>query len=121
MNLGPDWISFIAFLLIGFSSAALIDWHLSGDRPLIFSTLGILGNILDLGSTLVIVAGGLSLIVWSFAKLSWYLPIVFFVGSMVVVQVVSVPPIVRAFVTSALTPLLGAAGIVLLHWLTWFA
>ena len=121
MDLSPEWIATIGFLLIGFSVEAFVAWRRIGDRPLIFANLGPLGSLLELGSMLVVVVGGLSLIVWSFMKLPWYLPFALYIGQQVVVAVVSAPLIVRAVVTSALTPLLGAVGLVALHWLTWFA
>src|SRR5258708_4044788 len=117
----PEWFSLAGFLFIGFASEALVEWHLSGERPLIFANLGALGDLIDLGTTFVVAAGGLSLIVWSFMKLSWYLPIAFFVVSMIIVKVLSAPFVIRAFVPSALTPLLCAVAIIVLHWFTWLA
>jgi len=121
MSVQPEVLSFVATLLISLAGEAFIEWHLSGERPMIFANLGILGDLLDTGSGLVVVAGGLSLIVWSVLKLTWYLPILFYIASLVLVRIVSKPLPIRVIVTSAVIPPVCAAGIIALHWLTWFA
>jgi hypothetical protein len=117
----PETLSFAGFVLMGLAAQCASEWYRSGERPMIFSSLGVLGDLLEIGSYFVAIVAGLSVVVWSFWKLSWYVPIVFYVLSLILVTVVSKPLHVRVIVTSALMPFVAAIGLVVLQWYTWFA
>ena len=70
--------------------------------------------------TLSILAGAISLLVWSFANITWYVNLLVLVGALVISEnLVRVLP--AFFVGSALAPVVAATGLVILHNLAWFS
>ncbi len=117
----PELISTVALAMIAFQCETELDWHVHGEQPLAISRMGLIGELILLIARGTVIVAGLSLIVWSFATLPWYFAIGLLLVIPVVVRTISRPDAIRKWVTSALTPPLTAAGLVALHWLTWFA
>lgn len=117
----PELISIIAFTLIALECELELDWKLHDERPPVIWQLGTLGELILAVVRWSVIIAGLSLIVWSFANLPWYLPIVLYFAIFASVRKISRPAAIRQWVASALTPPLTAAGLIVLHWFTWFA
>ena len=117
----PVLIASTAIALIALQGELEAHWRHPYDVPMVISRTGLIGQIFLLATRLSVIVAGLSLIVWSFINLPWYLPIVLLIAIPAVVRTVSRPDAIRMWVTSALTPLVTATGLIALHWLTWFA
>ncbi len=86
------------------------------NRPELFR--GKAGELLFGVANLLVIFGSISLIVWSFMHVTWYVAAGLMIAGVVVGRVaVSVLPFVFM---SALGPLLAAGGIIVLHYIAWF-
>lgn len=124
--IGSALLSSVAFLLMALEFEAEIEWaRRPWEAPPLVARSGVLGALLQQALFWTVIIGGTSVIIWSFFKLPWYLPIILFYSIWLPVRVVrKVLPessLLRALLASALVPPVSACGIVALQWFTWFA
>lgn len=87
------------------------------NRPGLFR--GRWGELLFLAINTTVIGSSVSLLLWSFLNVTWYITILVIVGSGSIFSVVYrfLPPIL---VCSALAPFVSAVGLLFLHRFTWF-
>ena len=86
--------------------------------PKFFSGSGGQGLFMAVNS--VIVLGSLSLLVWSFLHVSWYINVLILLGAMALTQsILRVLP--TKFVRSAAAPVCAAVALCVLHRAAWFS
>ena len=117
----PELITTLTLAMIALQCETELDWHIQDEVPLAISRMGLIGELILLLARSTVIVAGLSLIVWSFVHLAWYFVVGLLITIPAVVRAISRPDAIRKWVTSALTPPLTAAGLIALHWLTWFA
>ncbi len=120
----PNLLTSLGILLALLGTAAMATWEAdSMKQPLLFRSMGVMvGEALLLIMQIVMTVGGISLAIWGFIYADWYVVLIVFVSSLALVKAL---PVIShdaiSFLTSAFGPIVCAAGVVLLHFFTWFA